>query len=96
MLKKIDNCIFCQRELKDHTSKKRFCSTNCRVYYNRELKRNSLPKRKEKSYTDIILPTNKKEPTIFYYEQTENNITPSTETKVLSKTDILRNLRSNQ
>jgi len=94
MLKKIDNCIFCQTELKDHTSKKRFCSTNCRVYYNRELKRNSLPKREETSYTNPILPTNKKEPTIAYYEQTENNIPPITETKELSKTDILRNLRS--
>ena len=38
MIKKSDTCLYCGEEMESQTAKKKFCSTKCRVYYNRELK----------------------------------------------------------
>lgn len=36
MIVKILSCLYCEQEMESITSKKRFCSDKCRVYYNRE------------------------------------------------------------
>lgn len=38
MIKKIENCQYCGEKMESKTAKKRFCSTKCRVYFNREPK----------------------------------------------------------
>lgn len=38
MIKKKENCEYCGEKMESKTAKKRFCSTKCRVYFNREPK----------------------------------------------------------
>lgn len=42
MIKKINNCTYCGEKMESKTAKKKFCSTKCRIYYNRELARGTL------------------------------------------------------
>jgi hypothetical protein len=36
MIKKSEKCLYCGIEMESKTAKKKFCSTKCRVYWNRE------------------------------------------------------------
>lgn len=37
MKQKINNCLYCEKKLEENiTTRKRFCSSKCRVYYNRQ------------------------------------------------------------
>jgi hypothetical protein len=34
MLKKRDTCLYCEEKMQQGTARKKFCSSNCRSYYN--------------------------------------------------------------
>ena len=36
MIKKTENCIYCGEKMESITAKKRYCSSKCKLYYNRE------------------------------------------------------------
>lgn len=71
MIKKTENCLYCNEKMDSKTAKKKFCSDKCRVYRNRELKYNAvkisqaLPEQlgmkeaivEEKKQTFLSLPT---------------------------------------
>lgn len=38
MIKKIENCLYCDKKMESKTAKKKFCSDRCKVYWNREKK----------------------------------------------------------
>lgn len=42
MIKKIENCVYCNEKMESKTAKKKFCSDLHRLYYHRELKRGTL------------------------------------------------------
>jgi len=55
MIEKIKNCLYCGKEMESITAKKRFCSTKCRVYYNR-IDANALRTHSERIEKPIIKP----------------------------------------
>ena len=36
MIKKSETCIYCGEKMESITAKKRYCSSKCKLYYNRE------------------------------------------------------------
>lgn len=53
MIKKSDNCLYCGEKMESITAKKKYCSSLCRVYYNREKNsqlENGIP---DKSDTEV-------------------------------------------
>lgn len=65
MIEKIENCLYCGSKMESITAKKRFCSDQHRVYYNREKKKKDevLQSKKGSSFlnTEIYEPKGKVE-----------------------------------
>jgi hypothetical protein len=55
MVKKSENCLYCGEKMDSKTAKKKFCSDQHRVYYNRE-------KNSGTTITDLTQPTKIIEP----------------------------------
>jgi hypothetical protein len=60
MIKKSDTCLYCGEKMESQTAKKKFCSTKCRVYYNRELKVQSVSVIVNKPLENVEKKANKK------------------------------------
>lgn len=43
MKKKVETCLYCGEKISPKTTRMKFCSSKCRVYWNRELKTAQLP-----------------------------------------------------
>ena len=43
MIKKSETCIYCGEKMESITAKKRYCSSKCKLYYNREKNKRGAP-----------------------------------------------------
>lgn len=47
---KKEKCEYCEDEMQSKNRNKRFCSDRCRVYFNRETKKDTLDKNKDDGF----------------------------------------------